>query len=90
MKIRVITQSIKIIERRRTKTTSNLKKLVREEKKGEEVTNDPRFIKNLAYKMIQFHKLLNQYKVKIFVRLISLCSISSLKEIRKRAIKTYR
>ena len=69
------------------KTASILKKLVKEERKGKNVINYYKFIKYLARKMIHLHKISNQYEIKIFVRLIFLNLLISLKEIRKIAIK---
>ena len=61
--------------------------MVKEERKGENVFNDPRFVKNLALRMIHLHKISNQYEIKMFVRLIFLNFLISLKEMRKIAIK---
>ena len=42
----------------------NLKKFLKSKRKGEEV-NQPRYIKNLVYEMMQLDKLLNEYETKI-------------------------
>ena len=46
----------------------NLKKFLKSKRKGEEV-NQPRYIKNLVYEMMQLDKLLNEYETKINVTL---------------------
>ena len=45
----------------------NLKKLFKKERKGGELLNHRRYIKNLVHEMMQLGKLLNEYKAKINV-----------------------
>ena len=57
----------KEIKRRETKIMDNLKKLFKKERKGGELLNHSRYIKNLVHEMMQLGKLLNEYKAKINV-----------------------
>ena len=43
--------------------------MIKEERKGEEEINHPRYINNLVAKMMQLDKLLNEYETKINVTL---------------------
>ena len=57
------------IKKKRDKFTDDLKKLIKEEGKGEEEINHPRYINNLVAEMMQLDKLLNEYETKINVTL---------------------
>ena len=57
------------MKKKRDKFTDDLKKLIKEERKGEEEINHPRYINNLVAEMMQLDKLLNEYETKINVTL---------------------
>ena len=72
----------------------NLKKMIKEQRKGEEEVSHPGYINNLVREMMQLGKLKHRYKTKMNVTLKTHNDLSKIikeiKEIKKESSKSYR
>ena len=57
------------MKREETKIMDNIKKLIKEQRKGEEVIKHPRYIKTLVDETMHLGNLLNKHETKINVTL---------------------